>query len=125
MKKIIAVASLTACMGFAIAIANATDSASQQAGTAAESTDSMPETTSDSTDRWASARTCTDDNGVTTTRGKTGFDACVDQMRKKDRRNESGDMGGTVSEPENETGSGSSLGNGPSTSTDSAAESSQ
>ncbi len=72
---------------------NTADTASN---TVSETSKSMTDTTksmSKSADKWASASTCTDENGVLHSRGSSGFQSCVDAKKKMDTKRE---QGGTV-----------------------------
>src|SRR5579885_1754192 len=65
---------------------NPSDTTSQEKSSDQSSTTSS---TSKKSDKWSKAKKCTDENGVTYYKGKTGFQACVDKMRKHEQ------MGGT------------------------------
>lgn len=113
LRKLIALCSVSFGIAFAVALANAndgdsmssTDSVNQQAGTsgmdATKSTPTTPGMTGDADintrtevireNHWKTAKTCTDDQGVTYKRGKKGFQTCVDNMRRKEQM--SGEMG--------------------------------
>jgi hypothetical protein len=120
MRKLIAVLSIVSALGFAVALAGTNDPSSQNpsqdtsassgnmqgssemSGTAespSSDTSKMQEQTQPSEtskkptkDKWSSAKSCTDDSGVTYQKGKTGFQACVDKMRKAEKEQ----MGGTT-----------------------------
>jgi hypothetical protein len=111
MKKLIASIAVCCALGFAVALADSNDpsmdsvgdtntNTNQAAGTADTSSDKTSTTTTTTTeshkssqnDKWTNAKSCTDASGVVHQRGKSGFQACVDQMRK----NEHDQMGGTL-----------------------------
>jgi hypothetical protein len=131
MKRLIAVISAVAAIGFAVALANTSDVNTSSSGTSdvheqsagihggdlsgtpgdmsgtaggttSDTTGTTPGTTTKgattSSDRWSTARTCTDENGVTFYKGRTGFDGCVSKMRKMEKKDQ---MGGTI--PRDET----------------------
>ncbi|MGK5083155.1 hypothetical protein WDW37_07595 [Bdellovibrionota bacterium FG-1] len=116
MKKIILTVSACMVIGFAVALANASDdmnspqttqqttqqttkeaqsSMTQQPGTMAPETPLKTESTASttSTDKWTHSKTCTDASGVTHHRGKKGFSQCIDEMKKSDAKEQ---MGGTA-----------------------------
>lgn len=113
-KKLISIVSLVSALGFAVALANTNSNESSNtsssdmnssgsmsgdsssggmSGTAGsdamEKSSESAKTTVKKHDKWTSAKSCTDENGVTHYKGRSGFQSCVDQMRKKDQ------MGGT------------------------------
>jgi hypothetical protein len=64
---------------------NPSDTSQQQSSETTSSTT----TTTKKNDKWSSAKKCTDENGVTYYKGKTGFQSCVNKMKKQEQ------MGGT------------------------------
>ena len=99
MKKLVTLVSITFCIGFAIALANAEDTsapkdsgtealAAEQAGTAAPlaSADSAKseskETTKTTKTEAKNSKSCTNDSGTTLYRGDKGFKQCLQAMKK-------------------------------------------
>ena len=123
MKKLIAIASSSLAIGFAVAIANAEDTSSrsssttihQQAGSTgskgqgpSDTIDSAPDhsdsavapsagTAANGSDSWKTTKSCVDKAGTTFFRGQKGFNDCQSWARKQSRDQ----MGGTVGEPVN------------------------
>lgn len=94
MRKIIASISALMAIGFAVALANAEDTNSmQQPGTLGNDSGSVTSEASKNLDEAAQStdkmtKTCTDSNGVTYHPGKKGFDHCVSQLKKAEKSNE-------------------------------------
>lgn len=102
MRRLIAIVSGICAIGFAVALANTSDNTDT----------SQSQTTTTTT---SSAKTCTDDNGVTYYRGHSGFDTCMSQMKKSNQNQ----MSGTVDQGDANTNSNANDSNsGTSTTTD-------
>lgn len=122
MKKLITLTCVALSAVFAVMLANADDTQSgDMGGTMGETTPMQPSDTTTmgepsrpaapmteekqamTEDRWKTAKTCTDESGKSYRRGKPGFKACVDEMRRKEQM--SGMMGSE--QPGTDTGMGS------------------
>lgn len=95
MKKLIVASSLAIITTFAVMLANASDettppdnadsAAYTETPTKTEEQKTAPGTVGIHADHWKTAKTCTDEAGVTHKRGQKGFNTCVESMRKKEQ----------------------------------------